>query len=149
MDDWFKAIIGIVVAVAFIGVIMGITTPTYTTSSADQRLVTCTLNTWCYTTYDNLQSLVVGNGTGSKVLATVAASGATEDYIPDLTNGRINITNMTGTGTFNLSYAYYPDEYDTGASGSTTRVVAQLLPLAFIILVLVLIFGWAMQQKVE
>ena len=137
MEDWAKLIVTLIVAAAFITVIVGITQPTVSTLSADQRLVSCTLNTWCYTTYDNLVTLVVGNGTDAKVLTT------TVEYVPDLTNGRVNITNMTGTGTFNLSYAYYPDSYDTGTSGSTTRSIAALVPAGFVLLVLVMVFSAA------
>jgi len=143
MDDWAKIIITIIVAVTFVSVMVGITQPSVSTLSNKQDLVSCTLDTWCYTTQDNLVSIVITNHTDGKVLATVAASGATEDYIPDLAKGRVNITNVTGTGTFNLSYTYYPDAYDTGASGSTTRSVAALLPAGFVLLILVMVFSTA------
>lgn len=143
MDDWFKAIIGIVVAVAFISVIMQITTPTVQIGTNRMLNVALVKGTAYQLPHDNLVSGTFSLQNATQTFVTPS------DYNITIATGSLFPGNVSTLGTYNISYAYYPDAYDTGASGTTTRSVALLLPLAFILLVLVLIFGWAMKQKVD
>lgn len=134
MDDWIKTVITIIIAVAFISVIVGITQPTVSTESVILTNVALVKGVAYKLPNDNLV-----DGTFS-VRNTTEVFVTPSNYNLTISTGVLFPGNMSTLGTYNISYTYYPDSYDTGASGVTTRNVAQLLPAGFVLLVLIMIF---------
>lgn len=133
MVEVSKIITIIVAVVLTLGVVLGFIFQTTQLYSNGEVGTSCTKNTWCQLQKDLVQTgtLVVGNGTGSKILTE------TTEYIVDYNLGKVNITNTTGTATFNFSYNYANHNYMTRASD---RSVAGVLGIGVAIGLLVLIF---------
>ena len=138
--DWLKTVITLIVAAAFIGVIIGITTPMYNLGTYSTTNLACTQNQWCQLPYPNIinSSKSLGNYSNENTLTEGT------DYKIDLTLGRLNVTNTVKWPALNVSYQYYPGQYDTGSNGSTTRSIAAIVPAAFFIVVLVGLFTAAL-----
>ena len=125
-------IIGIVIAVIFIGVIVNnFVNPLSNYLAQDSRSVACTKNSWCNLVNKDVvaSSTVVVNSTHTLTETT--------DYVMDNTNGKINVTTGPTTNTINISYNYYGAGYDK--NNATTRTIAPFIGLFFVLFILIMI----------
>jgi hypothetical protein len=136
----FKYILAIVIGVVMMGVMLDFVYQTNQVYSSQEIGTSCTKNVNCQLGKDLLQSgtLVVGNGTGSKILTE------TVEWKANYTLGTVNISNMTGTQAFNFSYNYVNHNYLTKASD---RNIAGIVGLAIVLGVLIMIFLPLMRKK--